>query len=260
MSVLICIDEGSEREFLKTIRDGSLHFRRTLDPAVVDDALATGLATHVVIDPQAMPIDILRRISSSAVRMGSHVLIWTSLSGQGVSAVLAANLSPFDDLLLRDYEGDAGLLRSFLCRKPIQRDPVSSRAAVLRRLAPTLRTTSRDLGTDLLRVLLRPRFDRSTTQLLSDLNISRRTFERRLARSRLCGVNALMHLGRLLPAFDLIARDGRAIEDTATAVGYPAGRDLRRHCRTYLDCVPSAFTSHMSVSDFARRVVGVINH
>jgi AraC-like DNA-binding protein len=221
---------------------------------VVERALLSGEVTVLIVDPQVVSSEFLQRVSATILRTAVRVVLWTSLSAETIPAILAANKISYAEVVFHDRDDQSTLLRQYLH----QRDPLSIRAAVLRRLAPTLRLLSREFAANVLKVLLEPVTGRSIASLLGALKIGRRKFERELRHADLCSANALLHLGRILAAFERISRGKENVEKAATAVGYPGGRDLRTHCSKYVRCVPSDFTAQVSAQDLATRIVRVI--
>ena len=254
MHVLLCVDEGADSEVVRAI-GGVARVTRTLDPAVIENMLLTGAAWCLIIDPQAVPAEMLARVSATVVRTSSRVVLWTTLSRATIAPILAANRTPYHAVVLRDREDRAVLLRRHL----VGRGVFSAPAALLRRLAPTMRLLPVELAADVLTVLLARPSSLSVAFMLDDLRIKRRKFERALGRAGLCTVNALRHLGRILEAFDHIALRGERVDSAATKVEYADASDLRKHSRKYVGCVPSRFGTAVSVQQLAARIVDAIN-
>jgi AraC-like DNA-binding protein len=157
-----------------------------------------------------------------------------------IPRILQAQAVPHVEVLFRESDDSALLLRRLLREAPAE---PSIRATALHALSPVLGRLPADLAREVLALLFGSSSGMKIDALLRQLRIRRRRFERRLLANGLSTVNTLLHLGRILTAFECIARRRQSIDAAAEAVGYRDGRGLWLHCRRYMRCAPSEFTT-----------------
>lgn len=244
--VLGCVPRRLESELARTLGSGA-RVTRDLDLRRIAEALQVGEYAAVATDPSVVSPAFLGRLFELVGQSTAFLVIWTRFSKSTIPAILRAGAVCRTEVLYRDVGDSATAFPNWLTGE-------SSRSAVLRTLSPIVGEVEPNLALVVFGVLAGRIVAGSVGQLARQGGFGRRTLERHMLDAGFCHPKPLIHLGRLVTAFECVAELRKSVDGAATAAGYKSPQILWTNARRYVNCSPSDFGKRVSANEFAARI------
>jgi hypothetical protein len=196
--VLACVPARLERELARALGP-RVHIVRSLDFSRIEETLHRGECQAVVIDPSVVSPDFLDRLVGAIAPSTAFLVIWTRFSKSTLPAILRAAATCRTEVLYRNGEGGGIGLRNWLVAE-------SPRSSLLCKLSQAVEQWDPTLSVAVLGVLTGRIAATSVRELARLGGLGRRKFERHMIEAGFCHPNSLVHLGRLVTAFESIAQ------------------------------------------------------
>jgi hypothetical protein len=224
--VLACVPARLERELTRALGP-RVHIILSLDISRIEETLRRGESQAVVVDPSVVSPDFLDRLIGVITPSTAFLVIWTTFSKSTLPAILRAAATCRTEVLYRNGYGGGIALRNWLIAE-------SPRSALLRKLSRAVEQWDPTLSIVVLGVLTGRVAAASVRELARLGGVGRRKFERHMIEAGFCHPKPLIHLGRLVTAFESIAQRQDSVELASTAAGYKSAGLLWKNSRLYL--------------------------
>ena len=249
MQVYTCLPENLDREFRREAEPSS-QYTNCLDIERVERDVRSGAFEVVVVDPTEVTMSFVARLQQAVAASASTLILWTAFESNVLPVIVSAAKAARVEVFFRGDANELFVLRAWL--RTHARDTV--RAAVLRELTGSLESLNAEFAHTVLGVLLGRFRVNSVPALLKARGLHARWFERQLESVGFCLGRRLLHLGRLITAFDAITLGSDSVESAASRSGYGSSRALRISAHQFVDCTPSEFR-RLAPHRFAERIV-----
>jgi AraC-like DNA-binding protein len=204
----------------------------------------------VVIDPKLVIVLPVTDVVQSLVDTEARVIVYTSLTPDGIQAALPFVRANASDVILRGY--DDGLLRLQHLLT------VGIRMSVVERILTLISPAMTDLP-EVLRDKIRNMFHDnseidSSKRLAAAANMTRRSLDRWIDRSGLVSVRLLIAAPKVLRAYMYLRQPGMSVARAANLLGFSSSRPLEQHCQVLLGTEASALREDMSIEAVITRI------
>lgn len=223
---------------------------RAADDEHLRTLLSTMSRSMVVLDPKLVTVLPVGDVVDSLVTTEARVIVYTSLTPDGIQAALPFVRAHAAEVVLRGY--DDGLMRlQHLLTVGIRMSVVERILALLQPgmtdLPPRLRDCIRNMFHD------NSAID-SSKRLAVAANMTRRSLDRWIDRSGIASVRLLVAAPKVLRAYMYLRQPGMSVARAATLLGFSSSRPLEQHCQVLLGTEAGALREELSVNTVITRI------
>jgi AraC-like DNA-binding protein len=252
MRVYTCLPEELERQFWGKMPESARRMN-VLDIERVERDVQSGAFRVFVTAPAEVSPTFFSRLRKAVASSASTLVLWTAFDQRVLRTLVAAGGTDRVELFFRGDPGDDAALHSWLRSKGRK----TARAAVLCRLTAMLEDLDVKFARVVLGVILGRFHEATVPALLKTRGLKKSWFARHLQQAGLCHGRSLMHLGRLMTAFDRLTSTNERVGTVALLVRYPSARALGTNAKRFIGCSPTGFR-RLTPEIFADRIVAAL--
>lgn len=205
----------------------------------------------VVIDPKLITPGRVQSMITLFGNAETRVIVYTSLTPDGVQAALPFVRTHAAEVILRGYDDGPTRLQHVLAagtRQSASEKMIRLLRPVTVELPPQLRESVETMFRDSNAI-------DSAKRLAAAANMTRRSLDRWIERSGIASVRLLVAAPKILRAYTILKQPGTSIARAATTLGFSSSRPLEQHCQVLLGADAAALRDELDVDDVIRRMV-----
>lgn len=212
---------------------------------------ATMSPSIVVVDPKLIVQENVQPMVTLFGNAQTHVIIYTSLTPDGIQAALPFVRTHAAEVILRGYDDGHIRLQHILAngtRQSAAEKMIRMLRAVTVELPPQLRESVEAMFRDSNSI-------DSAKRLAAAANMTRRSLDRWIERSGIVSVRLLVAAPKILRAYAYMKQPGTSVARAAAMLGFSSSRPLEQHCQVLLGADAAALRDELDANEVIRRMV-----
>jgi hypothetical protein len=205
----------------------------------------------VVVDPKLIAPGRVQNMVALFGNAQTHVIVYTSLTPDGIQAALPFVRTHAAEVILRGYDDGHIRLQHILTagtRQSAAEKMIRMLRPVTVELPPQLRESVEAMFRDSGAI-------DSAKRLAAAANMTRRSLDRWIERSGIASVRLLVAAPKILRAYAFLKQPGTSVARAASILGFSSSRPLEQHCQVLLGTDAAALRDELEANDVIKRIV-----
>jgi AraC-like DNA-binding protein len=224
---------------------------RAKDDVTLLDAIRGIFRATVVIDPCLLSGTSLNTVVDALSSVEAYVIVFTSLTPEGIRAVLPFVRSRAAEVVLRGYDDDRARLQHLLSGA----DRMTVAEQLLHELRDALAMLPLSLQESVTSMFVNDDAVDSTKRLAAASHMTRRSLDRWLSRSGIVSARHLVAAPKILRAYTYLRNTDVSVARAAARLGFSSSRPLEQYCQALLGLEASALCRDVTADELILRMV-----